>query len=71
LNEKDEMAISDQSFIRILVVDDLAAWRRCLIEKLRAEGNLQVVAVATDGTGSNSEGGGAATRLDPAGCRTP
>jgi DNA-binding NarL/FixJ family response regulator len=43
------MAISNQSFIRILVVDDLAAWRRCLIEKLRAEGHLQVVAVATDG----------------------
>src|SRR5580765_1788388 len=43
------MAISNQSFIRILVVDDLAAWRRCLIEKMRAEGNFQVVAVATDG----------------------
>jgi DNA-binding NarL/FixJ family response regulator len=44
-----EEAISNQSLIRILVVDDFADWRHCILEKLRENRNFQVIGVASDG----------------------
>jgi DNA-binding NarL/FixJ family response regulator len=41
--------INKQSFVRILVVDDFAAWRDYVLEKLRENRWLQVVGVASDG----------------------
>jgi DNA-binding NarL/FixJ family response regulator len=49
LNSKLEQAISDNSFVRILVVDDFAPWRRFLIAKLRENPNLRIVGVVSDG----------------------
>jgi DNA-binding NarL/FixJ family response regulator len=49
LNSKQEEVICNQSFVRILVVDDFADWRRWVIEKLRENRSLQVVGVASDG----------------------
>jgi DNA-binding NarL/FixJ family response regulator len=49
LNSKREQAISNSSFVRILVVDDFAPWRRFLIAKLRENHNLRIVGVASDG----------------------
>jgi DNA-binding NarL/FixJ family response regulator len=42
-------AISNQSVVRILVVDDFADWRRCVLEKLRENRSLQVIGIASDG----------------------
>jgi DNA-binding NarL/FixJ family response regulator len=41
--------MSNQLLVRILVVDDFADWRHCVIEKLRENRSLQVVGVASDG----------------------
>jgi DNA-binding NarL/FixJ family response regulator len=49
LNSKQERAISNNSFIRILVVDDLAQWRRFLIEKLGENRSYRIVGVVADG----------------------
>lgn len=49
LNSKQEEAISNPSFVRILVVDDSADWRRCVLEKLQENPSLQVIGVASDG----------------------
>jgi DNA-binding NarL/FixJ family response regulator len=49
LNSREEEAISNQSFVRILVVDDFAAWRRFVIAKLRENRNMRVICVASDG----------------------
>jgi len=35
--------------VRILLVDDFAAWRRYVLENLRRNQNLQVIDVASDG----------------------
>jgi len=48
LNSLEE-AISYESFVRILVVDDFADRRRHVLEKLRENPSLQVVVVASDG----------------------
>ena len=49
LNFKQEKAISSQSIVRILVVDDFAPWRDCVLEKLRENPSLHVIGVAADG----------------------
>ena len=49
MNSKEEEAISNQSIVRILVVDDLAAWRRYVVQKLRENRNLQIIGVVSDG----------------------
>jgi CheY-like chemotaxis protein len=49
LNPEQEEAISSQSMIRVLVVDDFAAWRDYVVEKLREKREFQVVGVASDG----------------------
>jgi DNA-binding NarL/FixJ family response regulator len=41
--------MSNQSLVRILVVDDFGDWRHCVIERLRKNRSLQVVGVASDG----------------------
>jgi DNA-binding NarL/FixJ family response regulator len=48
LNSKEEV-ISKQSYVSVLVVDDFAAWRRCVIEKFQENRSLQVIGVAADG----------------------
>jgi DNA-binding NarL/FixJ family response regulator len=49
LNSKQESAISNRSFVRILVVDDFAPWCRFVIEKLTENPNLRIVGVVSDG----------------------
>jgi DNA-binding NarL/FixJ family response regulator len=49
LNSKEEEAISNQSVVRVLVVDDFAPWRRFVLEKLRENRNLRVIGVVSDG----------------------
>jgi DNA-binding NarL/FixJ family response regulator len=49
LNSKQEEVICNQSFVRILVVDDFADWWHWVLEKLRENRNLQVVGVASGG----------------------
>ena len=49
LNSKQEQAISNDSFVRILVVDDFAPWRRFLIEKLGENRSFRIVGVVADG----------------------
>jgi DNA-binding NarL/FixJ family response regulator len=49
LNSKQEQAISNNSFVRILVVDDFAPWQHFVLPKLRENHNLRVVGVASDG----------------------
>lgn len=49
MNSKQEEVICNQPFLRILVVDDFADWRHCVLEKLRENRSLQVVGVASDG----------------------
>jgi DNA-binding NarL/FixJ family response regulator len=49
LNSKQEEVICNQSFVRILVVDDFADWLHWVLEKLRENRNLQVVGVASGG----------------------
>lgn len=44
-----EEAISSQSLVRILVVDDFADWRHYIIEKLRGIPGMKVIGVASDG----------------------
>jgi len=46
---KQEEAISNQSIVRILIVDDFAAWRQYVIEKLRENLNFEVIGIASDG----------------------
>jgi DNA-binding NarL/FixJ family response regulator len=49
LNIKLEKAISSQSFIRVLLVDDFADWRSAVHAKLGQDPRLQVVGFAADG----------------------
>ena len=49
LNSKREKAISNQSIVRILVVDDFVAWQRYVLEKLQEIRNLRVIGVVSDG----------------------
>jgi DNA-binding NarL/FixJ family response regulator len=49
LNSKQEQAIINDSFVRILVVDDFALWRRFLIEKLGENRSFRIVGVVADG----------------------
>jgi CheY-like chemotaxis protein len=49
LNSKQVKMINKKSFVRILLVDDFAAWRDYVLEKLRENSGLQVVGVASDG----------------------
>jgi DNA-binding NarL/FixJ family response regulator len=48
-NLKWEQAISNQSLVRILVVDDYAPWRRFIVAKFRKSHNLRVVGIVSDG----------------------
>jgi hypothetical protein len=48
-NSKQERAISNLPIVRILAVDDCADWRRCVLDRLRTNSNLEVVGVASDG----------------------
>ncbi len=48
LNSKEEV-ISKRLFVRVLVVDDFAAWRQCVLEKFQENCSLQVIGVAADG----------------------
>jgi len=48
-NLKQELAISNQSIIRILVVDDFASWRRAVFRIMRIEPGWNVISEASDG----------------------
>ena len=48
LNSEEEV-ISKEFFVRVLVVDDFAAWRHCVLEKFKENRSLQVIGVAADG----------------------
>jgi DNA-binding NarL/FixJ family response regulator len=39
----------NDEIIRILVVDDFADWRHCILEKVRENRSFQVIGVASDG----------------------
>jgi CheY-like chemotaxis protein len=45
-----EGAITNQSFVRVLVVDDFAPWRDYILAKLREDRSLQVIDVAAHGS---------------------
>jgi len=49
VNSKLERAISEQSFVRVLVVEDFGGWRDYIAEKLRENQSLRVVDFAGDG----------------------
>jgi DNA-binding NarL/FixJ family response regulator len=49
LNSKQEKDINSPSVVRALVVDDFAAWRYYVLEKLKENLRLRVVAFASDG----------------------
>jgi DNA-binding NarL/FixJ family response regulator len=49
LNSKLEKAIRNQPIVRILVVDDFAAWRRFVLEKVLERRNLRVIGEVSDG----------------------
>ena len=49
VNSISEKAISEQSFVRILVVEDFADWRSYIAEKLREIRRLTVIHFAVDG----------------------
>ena len=49
VNSKWERAISEQSFVRVLVVEDFGGWRDYIAEKLRENQSLRVVDFAGDG----------------------
>jgi DNA-binding NarL/FixJ family response regulator len=49
LNSKQEHSISNQSLVRILLVDDFAPWRRFVMAKLRENHKLHIVGVVSDG----------------------
>jgi DNA-binding NarL/FixJ family response regulator len=49
VNSRWERLISEQSFVRVLVVEDFGGWRDCIAEKLRENQNLRVVDFAADG----------------------
>jgi DNA-binding NarL/FixJ family response regulator len=49
VSSKWERVISEQSFVRILVVEDFGAWQDCIVEKLRENPRLRVVDFAADG----------------------
>jgi two-component system nitrate/nitrite response regulator NarL len=44
-----EKLISDQSFVRVLVVEDFGAWRDYIVERLHENQNLRIVDFAADG----------------------
>jgi DNA-binding NarL/FixJ family response regulator len=46
---QEERSINILAFIRILVVEDHAAWQKCIREKLRGNSCLKVIGVASDG----------------------
>jgi DNA-binding NarL/FixJ family response regulator len=48
-NSKWEKLISDQSFVRVLVVEDFGAWRDYFVQKFRENPILRVVDFAFDG----------------------
>jgi DNA-binding NarL/FixJ family response regulator len=48
-NSKQEEAISDQSTLRILVVDDFESWRRAVSRIVRTQPGWQVITEASDG----------------------
>ncbi len=49
LNFKWEQAISNHTFVRILLVDDFAPWRRFVVTKLGQNHIIRMVGVASDG----------------------
>lgn len=49
LNSKPEEAMSDRSFIGVLVVDDSAPWCRFLVNALQANLQILVVGIVSDG----------------------
>jgi DNA-binding NarL/FixJ family response regulator len=49
VNSKWERLISEQSFVRVLVVEDFGGWRDYIAEKLRENQDLRVVDFAADG----------------------
>jgi DNA-binding NarL/FixJ family response regulator len=49
VHSKWERAISEQSFVRVLVVEDFGAWRDYIAEKLRENQSLRVVDFARNG----------------------
>jgi DNA-binding NarL/FixJ family response regulator len=49
LNSKEEKAISNLSLVRILVVDDFAAWQRFVVGKLQEKNNFRVIGIVADG----------------------
>jgi DNA-binding NarL/FixJ family response regulator len=49
LNSKQGEAISKQSIVRILVVDDFADWRRFIFERVKENLRFQIVGIACDG----------------------
>jgi PleD family two-component response regulator len=49
LNSKQEKGINPQSIIRILVVDDLAPWRRFVSTIAQIEPGWHVISEAADG----------------------
>jgi DNA-binding NarL/FixJ family response regulator len=49
VNSKWERAISEQSFVRVLVVEDFGPWRDYIADKLRENQSLRVVDFAEDG----------------------
>jgi two-component system nitrate/nitrite response regulator NarL len=49
VDSKQEKTIGNQPFVRILVVDDFAEWRRYVLEKLREGSSFEVVGIAADG----------------------
>jgi DNA-binding NarL/FixJ family response regulator len=55
LNFKPEEAISSQSIVRILVVDDFADWRCFVLAKIGEYDNLRVIGVAADGIAAVSK----------------
>jgi DNA-binding NarL/FixJ family response regulator len=44
-----EQVINNQPNIRILVVDDFADWRSCVLDMLQLNSSLQVVGIGSDG----------------------
>jgi DNA-binding NarL/FixJ family response regulator len=49
VHSKQEKAISNQSIVRILVVDDFVAWQSYVLEKLQEIRNFRVIGVVSDG----------------------
>lgn len=49
LNSDQEKVISDQSFVRVLLVEDFGPWQDYILGKLRENPRLRVVDCAADG----------------------